>query len=406
MKAVALSESHSLLLGASGLWAAGSNKHGACGIDTGSSLAPSPPHPNSNDFGLKRDKVLASKAGLTIPMQTTGMQREGSAISAMMAQREKAISVYLRHLMTPYIKPKVPQEVMDYRIMMQPFLIMNGKRRSSLGGLSLGPWNAIDPRMSKEVAEVLIQPDLILSPVRVGLGSFVSVSASSCYSIGCTSSGEVWSWGGTNRHQGQEDQMAGPRPLTGELAEEIRSLGGAVKVAAGLNFALALTAEGKVVAWSTDKGAEDKGFTLRDFPAISEISAGSDHALITDGARVWSMSRGVDQEGIWQSLPKEEIDLSSMGGVVSMTCGQTSSSVVSGDGGLWMWGCLLEPSHAHSLLRKKRGVAEDQPALSGDDAVVNWNGFGSIKPAKVECLSHLKVKYVALGSHHALVSVE
>jgi alpha-tubulin suppressor-like RCC1 family protein len=55
IKAVSLSESHSLFLDASGLRATGCNKSGVCGIQ-GPSLAPSPSK-SLVDFGSKKDKV-------------------------------------------------------------------------------------------------------------------------------------------------------------------------------------------------------------------------------------------------------------------------------------------------------------------------------------------------------------
>ena len=408
IKGVSLAEGHSLFLGNSGsLWTCGDNKEGACGIQGHGSLAHPPPSSQVSDFSSKRDQVIASRrVGVPSSMSSSSsgmMFREGTSatpptnsLNAMISQREKAISLYLRQI----LKPKVSQEVMDYRTMMMPFLVTNGKRRSSLGGLSLGPWSAIDPKMNQDV-ELLTHPSHILSPLRAltdepGLvgQTFVYVSASSSYSLGCTGAGEVWSWG----------EGRGPRPLDSDLAKEIGGLGGAVKVAASLNFSLALTSAGKVVAWSTRGG---KGFTLESFPSISEMVTGSKHALLTDGGRVWSISQSLDGEGVWQSPPEQVLDLSNQGGVASMSCGLNSCAVASGDGSLYLWGSLLDPDHAHNLIKKKRGMGQDQPALNGDEAVVKWSGFGGSKrPTKIDCLSHLKVTQVALGSHHALASVE
>jgi hypothetical protein len=204
------------------------------------------------------------------------------------------------------MKSNVSQEMMGYMIQIQPFLILNGKRRMSLGGLALGPWSAIDPRMNKEV-ELLSQPDTILSPVCVNVGQtdFVSVSASSSSSIGCTSTGDVW-------ESGAQGDLASPRSIEGGQAEEIKNQGGAIKAAAGLEISIAL------VEWCAQPLTMREASRCRTSQKSARREQSMEHV---SGFRTDHM----------EVSAKEGARSIFQGGVASISCGLSSLAAVSGE---------------------------------------------------------------------------
>ena len=73
--------------------------------------------------------------------------------------------------------------------------------------------------------------------------------------------------------------------------------GGAIALAAGGTFCLALTARGKVIVWGKiggpagQRGTRPAVAEIMGLPRITSIAAGQSHALMTDGERVWALGR-------------------------------------------------------------------------------------------------------------------
>lgn len=179
----------------------------------------------------------------------------------------------------------------------------------------------------------------------------VSVASSKYFSAACTSSGEVWTFGacfngalGTNA-----TWMTQPTRVAGQLADAIAGAGGAQKVAAGATFTACLTAQGTVVVWGTLGGSSAQGRTpgaggasaaaerVLNVPAITDIVAGHQHLLLTDGERVWCVGRWVDEHGAevgsatWHE-PSQALDLGAEGGVAKIVAGSHSSAVIGNNG--------------------------------------------------------------------------
>ena len=79
--------------------------------------------------------------------------------------------------------------------------------------------------------------------------------------------------------------------------QALQESGGAIALAAGGTFCLALTAMGKVIVWGKiggpagQRGARPAVAEIIGLPPITSIAAGQSHALMTDGERVWALGR-------------------------------------------------------------------------------------------------------------------
>lgn len=79
--------------------------------------------------------------------------------------------------------------------------------------------------------------------------------------------------------------------------QALQESGGAIALAAGGTFCLALTAMGKVIVWGKiggpagQRGARPAVAEIMGLPPITSIAAGQSHALMTDGERVWALGR-------------------------------------------------------------------------------------------------------------------
>ena len=79
--------------------------------------------------------------------------------------------------------------------------------------------------------------------------------------------------------------------------QALQENGGAIALAAGGTFCLALTAMGKVIVWgkiggpSGQRGGRPTVAEIMGLPPIVSIAAGQSHALMTDGERVWALGR-------------------------------------------------------------------------------------------------------------------
>ena len=79
--------------------------------------------------------------------------------------------------------------------------------------------------------------------------------------------------------------------------QALQESGGAIALAAGGTFCLALTAMGKVIVWGKiggpagQRGSRPAVAEVMGLPPITSIAAGQSHALMTDGERVWALGR-------------------------------------------------------------------------------------------------------------------
>ncbi|GAX72853.1 hypothetical protein CEUSTIGMA_g308.t1 [Chlamydomonas eustigma] len=258
----------------------------------------------------------------------------------------------------------------------------------------------------------------------------VACDASRYFSIVATSSGQVWTFGACyNGSLGSHSSWStSAQQVQGALVQTLSDEGGAVRVAAGSTFSLALTAQGRVVVWGKMAGHESPESSMAEIsdmssgmaslgrvmagvieglPPIRHIAAGQSHALLSDGEHVWAIGKLMDRSGkenisIPWTKPQEFLHLPAEG-VHSISCGGHSCAVVSGDGRLYMWGRLMEFHHAESLINR-HSASHAYGLLVPEDVRWKWAGFGADKPTLVEGLTG--VKSVALGGWHALVAIE
>lgn len=150
----------------------------------------------------------------------------------------------------------------------------------------------------------------------------LGVAATKYFSIALTSSGEVWSFGACYNGSlgGEHSWSTSARKVCEDLSASIAERGGATKVAAGGTFAMCLTASGKVLVWgklgggspgaglpaASAAGAGDGEVVYHEvqgLPPLRDISAGHQHALLTDGERVWAIGRWLGATGEGPCLP-------------------------------------------------------------------------------------------------------
>ena len=86
----------------------------------------------------------------------------------------------------------------------------------------------------------------------------VACDASRYFSVAATSTGQVWTFGACyNGSLGSDSSWStSAQQVSGPLADAIADGGGAVRVAAGGTFCLALTAQGRVVVWGKLPGGD------------------------------------------------------------------------------------------------------------------------------------------------------
>lgn len=85
--------------------------------------------------------------------------------------------------------------------------------------------------------------------------------------------------------------------------QALQESGGAIALAAGGTFCLALTAMGKVIVWGKiggpagQRGSRPAVAEVMGLPPITSIAAGQSHALMSDGERVWALGRSAHMLG-------------------------------------------------------------------------------------------------------------
>ena len=276
----------------------------------------------------------------------------------------------------------------------------------------------------------------------------VSVTCSRHFSVAATAAGEVWSWGadftGALAQAGGLSWAPSPAPVAGAVAAAIAREGGAVAVEAAGSGVACLTASGRVVVFGAlaaagggdgaggGRAAAAADFAVVDLPApVRSLACGREHAVMTDGERVWAVGRWRDAAGreagrAPAAAPAELLRLPAEG-VAKVVAGAHALGAVSGDGRLFLSGRLLDEAAALAVLQKRRlaqwrrggGGSVERPggpaaaAAAGEAAAEaaafaalasadwGWPGFGGAAMAAVPGVEG--VVDAALGGWHALV---
>jgi Regulator of chromosome condensation (RCC1) repeat len=122
----------------------------------------------------------------------------------------------------------------------------------------------------------------------------VSVAAGREFTLVATRAGEVWTFGCGKDHQLATGNFVqtDARPVAGRVARMLAENGGAVDVAAGETFCLALARNGSVIMWGklTPEGIVCNA--ARGLPGMVAIAAGRRHAVFSDGESIWHVTTG------------------------------------------------------------------------------------------------------------------
>jgi hypothetical protein len=124
----------------------------------------------------------------------------------------------------------------------------------------------------------------------------VKVAAGTDCSLALTGCGEIWTFGlGRNNElaTGNYIQMD-PQPIAGHIAALVMENGGAIDIAAGERFCLALARNGTVVMWGHSARSGLICNAARGLPGMVKIAAGRQHALLSDGESIWQCKPGFD----------------------------------------------------------------------------------------------------------------
>jgi hypothetical protein len=146
---------------------------------------------------------------------------------------------------------------------------------------------SVEPDASEPVAYLKASKPLYKQHVlRVAAGRGISLAV--------TGDGELWSFGsGMNLQLGTSNILqTDPRPVTGRLARMIAENGGAVDIAVGGAFCLALARNGSVIMWGTMAPEGLVCNAAKGLPGMVKIAAGKRHAVFTDGESIWHCSVG------------------------------------------------------------------------------------------------------------------
>lgn len=177
------------------------------------------------------------------------------------------------------------------------------------------------------------------APVQVaGLSGLTAVATAKDHGLAVQGgTGQVWAWGADNYHQlGDGGSMT---PRTTPVA--VPGLAGAVDVAAGTGFSLALMADGRVYGWGRLGGFYWTTPTwLTELSGIIAIRAGLSHALAlkSDGT-VWSWGdNAMGQLGRGAGHAASDIaQVPGLAGVLGIHALEQSSYAY-GSGFLYAWG--------------------------------------------------------------------
>ena len=227
------------------------------------------------------------------------------------------------------------------------------------------------------------------TPVQVrGLGGVTSIACGSWHTIALKSDGTVWTWGCNNGGQlgdGHNDWSEHPTPV------QVSGLGGVIAIAGGKWHTAAVKSDGTVWAWG------------------------------------WNYN-GQLGDGTWGNTGYKHtpVQVSGLGGVVAIACGEAQTIALKSDGTVWAWGFnkygglgdgTVEDRYTPVRVSGLSGVTSiasgmwSAAALKSDGTVYAWgyNGYGNIgdgtttnrlTPVQVSGLSGITA--ISSGSFHTL----
>ena len=241
-----------------------------------------------------------------------------------------------------------------------------------------------------------------------GLNNVVAIAGGTAFSMALRGDGSVWMWG--DNYLGQLgdptfDCAADSRNCTRARASQVPGLTAVVKIAAGLNHAVAVRADGSIWTWGGNAYGQlgDGTTTARNAPlrvltiaGPAEIAAGGYHTMVlrTDGT-VASWGRNDfgqlgDGTTINRTTPVTALGLT---GVVAIAGGTWHSMALKSGGTVWDWGyngdgqlgvgtyqssnVPLQAIGATGALAIAAGGLHSV-ALTADGTVLAWGGGGIV----------------------------
>ena len=223
------------------------------------------------------------------------------------------------------------------------------------------------------------------TPVRVaGLAGVVDVASGDYHSLALKEDGTVWAWG--NNQSGQLGN--GTYSVSESTPVRVAGLAGAVGVAGGSHYSLALKEDGTVWAWgSNTSGQLGDGTTTESHTPVrvsglsdvTEVVGSGSHSLAVKGdgtAWAWGYN-GSGQLGDGTTTEsRTPVRVSGLTGVVDVASGDYHSLALKEDGTAWAWGD------------------------NGDGGLGDGTTTNRSTPVRVSGLTG--VTAVASGAHHSL----